>query len=267
MPEGIVFGNLDSPFALMLHRMGCTLHRANAVAINSFEEADPVATKYLHSKFQKYLTVGPFILASPQPFSDPNGCIPWLDHHEPSSVVYISFGTLVKPKPCELMALMESLIETGHPFLWSFRGSLMEQNFPADIVEKVLERGKIVPWAPQLAVLRHGAVGVFVTHCGWNALVESIVGGVPMIGRPFFGDQPMNRSTMEDGWKIGVGVEGGVFTREGTVRALELILSREEGEKMRERVGVLKEAALKSMEPGGSSTKNFNCLMEIVNKK
>lgn len=266
LPDGIVFGDFNSPFATMLLSMGRTLHRATAVVINSFEEADPVITQYLHSKFQKYLSVGPFALASPLPFSDPNGCIPWLDCHEPNSTVYISFGTLVKPKPSELMALMESLVETGRPFLWSLRGDLTELNIPGDVVEKALERGKIVPWAPQLAVLRHRSVGVFVTHCGWNSLVESIAGGVPMIGRPFFGDQPLNRSTMEDEWKIGVGVEGGVLTKEGTVRAFELILTREEGEKMRQRVGALKDALTKSMEPSGGSTKNFNSLMEIVNK-
>ncbi|OWM83203.1 hypothetical protein CDL15_Pgr011885 [Punica granatum] len=127
-----------------------------------------------------------------------------------------------------------------------------------------MEKGKIVPWTPQLAVLRHRSVGVFVTHCGWNSLVESITGGVPLTGRPFLWDQPLNRSTMEDEWKIGVGVEGGVITKEGTVRALKLILCSEEGKRMRERVGVLKEAALGSMEPNGSSTRNFKSLLEIV---
>ncbi|OWM83200.1 hypothetical protein CDL15_Pgr011882 [Punica granatum] len=102
-----------------------------------------------------------------------------------------------------------------------------------------MERGKIVPWAPHLVVLRHRLVGVFVTHCGWNSLVESIAGGVMLIGRPFLGDQPLNRSTMEDEWNIEVGVEGGVFTKEGTVRALKLILCSEGGKRMRERVGLL----------------------------
>ncbi|PKI79548.1 hypothetical protein CRG98_000023 [Punica granatum] len=80
----ILFGNRNSPFPRMLHSMGNTLHRATAVAVNCFEEAEPVVTKYLGSKIPKYLSIGPLGLASPPPFSDPNGCIPWLDHREPS---------------------------------------------------------------------------------------------------------------------------------------------------------------------------------------
>ncbi|KAK4790099.1 hypothetical protein SAY86_017403 [Trapa natans] len=264
----------------ILHSMARNLHRATAIVVNSFEEADPVITQQLHSKFQNYLSVGPFGLlpqatSSPNKYfsHDPNGCIPWLECHEPNSVVYISFGTIVKPKTSELMALMESLTETGHPFLWSFCGDLVEElsiisGGNLAVMEKALVRGKMVRWAPQLAVLRHPSVGVFVTHCGWNSLLESIAGGVPMIGRPFFADQPLNQTTMEDEWKIGLGVEGGVFTKQGTVRALEMVLSREEGKKMRLRVGALNDALVKSMEPDGSSSQNFNKLMmEIFNSK
>jgi UDP:flavonoid glycosyltransferase YjiC (YdhE family) len=58
-----------------------------------------------------------------------------------------------------------------------------------------------VPWAPQAAVLRHAAVGAFVTHSGWGSVTEGMAGGVPMACRPFFGDQLMNaRAVLLQGW-------------------------------------------------------------------
>ncbi|KAF8400342.1 hypothetical protein HHK36_013639 [Tetracentron sinense] len=80
LPEGIVAGEVDSPFSNMLHRMGQMLPRAAAVTINSFEEVNPTITDDLKSKFQKFLTVGPFSVMSSQP-SDPDlsGCLSWLD--------------------------------------------------------------------------------------------------------------------------------------------------------------------------------------------
>jgi anthocyanidin 3-O-glucosyltransferase len=38
LPEGVVLGNLDSPFSKMLYNIGLMLPQATAVAINSYEE-------------------------------------------------------------------------------------------------------------------------------------------------------------------------------------------------------------------------------------
>lgn len=98
-------------------------------------------------------------------------------------------------------------------------------------------------------------------------MVESIIGGVPMIVRPFFGDQPLNRRTVEVVWRIGVGIEGGGFTKTATVTALERVLLQEEGMKMKERIDVLKQLAHSTVDQhnDGSSTKNLRSLSEIIN--
>ena len=47
-----------------------------------------------------------------------------------------------------------------------------------------------MPWAPQLAVLAHPAVHLFVTHGGLTSMHEGLVAGKPLLVTPFFADQP-----------------------------------------------------------------------------
>lgn len=162
----------------------------------------------------------------------------------------------------ELVAVAEALEATGVPFLWSLKDH-SKANLPKGFLERTSLNGKVVPWAPQFEVLGHASIGVFITHCGWNSVTESVICGVPMICRPFFGDQNLNRRLVQDVWRIGVGVEGGVFTKSGLTRDLHLILAHE-GRKMREKIGVLKELGRKAIESNGSLTTNFISLLEVV---
>ncbi|XP_052200437.1 flavonol 3-O-glucosyltransferase F3GT2-like isoform X1 [Diospyros lotus] len=264
IPDGILTGKLDSPMAELLHNMAKHLPRATAVALNSFEELETAIAADLKSKLQKALCIGPSTLSSPAlSKSDENGCLSWLDKHEAAFVAYISFGTITTPPPNELLALAETLRSSKIPFLWSLRDH-SRGLLPEGFVEETESYGKMVTWAPQQEVLAHPSVGLFVTHCGWNSILESIAGGVPMICRPFFGDQQLNGRMVQDEWRIGVMVEGGIFTKAETIRALELVLSGEEGKKMREKIWVLKQNALEAVGPNGSSTTKFSTLVELI---
>ncbi|KAH7859798.1 hypothetical protein Vadar_005586 [Vaccinium darrowii] len=267
LPSGVVYGNLESPFSMMLYNMGQVLHKATAVAINSFEELEPEHNKVLESKFKKLLNCGPFNSISPPPPPSSNldkyGCIPWLDQHKTRSVAYIGFGSVATPPPVEIAALAEALEASGTPFLWSLRDNF-KKHLPEGFLKRTSELGKIMAWAPQVQVLAHSSIGVFINHCGWNSVLESIVAGVPIIGRPFFGDHQVDTWMVENVWKIGVRVEGGVFTKSGTMSALELVLSQEKGKELREQTGKYKEFALKAVGPKGRSTQNLNTLLELV---
>ncbi|KAM7252726.1 hypothetical protein ACFE04_008235 [Oxalis oulophora] len=81
----------------------------------------------------------------------------------------------------------------------------------------------------------------------------------------FYGDQQSNKQIIENVWKFGVGIEGNRFTKEGTIKALQKILFSDEGEKMRERILAKKDLSLKAVEEDGSSTRNFNTLLQIIN--
>nr|DAD42519.1 TPA_asm: hypothetical protein HUJ06_000749 [Nelumbo nucifera] len=264
LQEGILIGNLESPFYRMLHRMGQMLSRAAAVFINSFEEMEPATMEHMRSKLKISLTVGPITILAPPP-SGPGktGCLAWLDRQKPCSMVYVGFGSVVTPRPPELIALAEGLEASGGaPFLWSLRDDVKAQ-LPVRLVELTQERGMLVLWVPQRCVLDH-PVAVLITHGGWNSVVESISSGVPLISRPFFGDQKMNARLVSGVWGIGVTIRAGVFTREGVMDALDLVLSKDEGKKMREKGGTLRELARKAFGPEGSTTLHFTTLLETV---
>lgn len=269
LPEGVVFGNLNSVFARHLHRMGQELPRAAAVAINSFEGLDLALTVDFRSKFKDCLLVGPLnLLCLPRPpqpelDSDPSGCLRWLDRQRHGAVAYVSFGTVMPPPAVELGELAEGLEASGAPFLWSLKEKL-RAHLPAGFLERTRGLGLVVGWAPQPQVLGHAAVGAFVTHCGWNSVVESIAGGVPMVCRPFLGDQRLNARTVSSLWGVGVELEGRKMTRGGVAGALGAVLSSEEGKKMKERVCVLGEAARVAVRPGGSSAEALLALARIV---
>jgi hypothetical protein len=143
LPEMVV-DDINGPFGTMLHKMGLELPRAHAVAINSFDTVHNPIENELKTKFKLLLNVGPFILTTPQRMiSDEHGCIPWLSQQENSSVVYISFGSVVIPPPHELTALAEALEECGLSFIWAFRGN-PEETLPNGFMERTKTKGKIV---------------------------------------------------------------------------------------------------------------------------
>ncbi|KAL0383221.1 UNVERIFIED_CONTAM: Flavonol 3-O-glucosyltransferase F3GT2 [Sesamum calycinum] len=266
LPPEIFLDKNPSPLARTINKMVENLPKSTAVVLNSFEEIDPLITTDLKSKFQHFLNVGPSILSSPIPPrpDDKTGCLAWLEtQNRPKSVVYISFGTVITPPENELVALAEALETCHFPFLWSLNNQA-KKSLPEGFLERTNKIGKIVPWAPQLQVLGHSSVGVFVTHCGWNSILESICSCVPMICRPFFGDQKLNGRMVEESWKIGVRVQGGVFRKSETTEALNYIMRSESGKVIRENVNQLREKAGNAVKLEGSSTENFKNLLEII---
>jgi gallate 1-beta-glucosyltransferase len=138
---------------------------------------------------------------------DGNGCMAWLDAQPPGSVVYVAFGSLVNIGRCEMKAVAEGLLATGRALLWvvhdDSRGLL-----PGDVLAACYDNkgnNKIVEWCPQGLVLGHGAVGCFVTHCGWNSVSEALACAVPVIGYPWWSDQFTNAKF----WWTSIGSESG----------------------------------------------------------
>ncbi|KAH7659760.1 UDP-glucuronosyl/UDP-glucosyltransferase protein [Dioscorea alata] len=264
LPEGVVFGNIKSAFADLLHQMGQKLPHATCVVINTSDGLNPELDLDFQAKFKKCLNVGPLSHLFPQPLDpEKHGCLAWLDTQIEASVVYISFGTVIMPSPQELTEMAAGLEASGVPFLWSLK-DMARKHLPEGFLDRVAGRGLVVPWAPQTQVLGHLAVGAFLTHCGWNSVLESISCGVPLICRPFFGDQCLNAKTVSCVWEIGVAFESRTMEKEDMVRVLNVVLKTEEGKKMSEKADKLKTTALQATKPGGNSIKNFDTLVKMI---
>ncbi|KAJ0594815.1 putative anthocyanidin 3-O-glucosyltransferase [Helianthus annuus] len=127
----------------------------------------------------------------------------------PASVVLLCFGSMGSFDEVQVKEIARALEQSGHRFVWSLRRppSNGTTKVPSDyedpgvvLPEGFLERtngvGKVIGWAPQVALLAHSAVGGFVSHCGWNSLLESIWFGVPVATWPVYAEQQMNAFEM-----------------------------------------------------------------------
>ncbi|RVW81036.1 UDP-glucose flavonoid 3-O-glucosyltransferase 6 [Vitis vinifera] len=72
----------------------------------------------------------------------------------------------------------------------------IEEVLPEGFLHRTARIGKVIGWAPQIAVLAHSAVGGFVSHCRWNSLLESIWHGVPVATWPIYAEQQINAFQM-----------------------------------------------------------------------
>lgn len=204
----------------------------------------------------------------------------WLDSKDTDSVVFVSFGSLVRKLPKQLFEVGHGLEDSGRPFLWVVKEAEVAaapevQEWLGALEARTAGRGLVVRgWAPQLAILSHRAVGGFVTHCGWNSLLESVAHGVPVVTWPHFADQFLNEWLVVE--VLGVGVPVGVtapammfddenlaVARADIVRAVSALMGEgEEADERRRRAREYGEKAHGAMENGGSSYENLTHLIE-----
>lgn len=247
------------------------------VLINSFQELEPEALTSVLD-FVKIVPVGPLITSR----TDSGLCgeyIEWLDSQSDSSVLYISFGTLAVLSKKQLMELCKALIESRRPFLWvitdkSHRSKDNEEEKEVESIARFREEldaiGIVVSWCDQFRVLKHRSIGCFVTHCGWNSTLESLVSGVPVVAFPQWNDQMTNAKLLEESWKTGVRVtvkkeeeeEGSVVESEEIRRCIEELME-DKAEEFRRNATKWKDLAAETIREGGSS---FNHLKAFVDE-
>jgi UDP:flavonoid glycosyltransferase YjiC (YdhE family) len=256
------------------------------VLVNSFDALEPEALTAI--KKLNLVGVGPLIPSAFLDGKDPSDksfggdliqaskdhyYIEWLNSKAESSVVYVSFGSLsVLTKP-QTEELARGLLDSGYSFLWVIRDTDRNGKEEKEIEklscrEELEEKGMIVTWCSQVEVLSHPSLGCFVTHCGWNSSLESLVSGVPVIGFPQWTDQGTNAKLIQDVWKTGVRVnvnEEGIVESDEIKRCLELVMGDGEGgEEMRKNAKKWKELAREAAKEGGSSYNNLKAFVDEI---
>ncbi|XP_010243149.1 PREDICTED: crocetin glucosyltransferase, chloroplastic-like [Nelumbo nucifera] len=280
-------------FALpIFHEQIETLERETKprVLVNTFDALEPEALRVVEKI--DLIGVGPLIPSAFLDGKDPSDksfggdlfhgsadYMEWLNSKADSSVVYVSFGSIALLPKRQMEELASALIESGRPFLWVIRKNenaseetkKEEEAFLSRIEEQKRE-GMIVPWCSQVEVLSHPSVGCFLSHCGWNSTLESLVTGVRVVAFPQWTDQATNAMLIEGVCGTGVRVrakegEGdGVVEREEIMRCLDMVMEGENGEEMKRNARKWKELAKKAVKEDGSSDKNLRRFVEEIRK-
>ncbi|XP_031331314.1 UDP-glucuronosyltransferase 2A1-like isoform X1 [Photinus pyralis] len=104
--------------------------------------------------------------------------------------IYFSLGSSVRNEflpPDSLKAIMKTFGELPFVVLWKF---------DRDDLPGKPENVMVSQWVPQQDVLRHPNIKLFITQGGLQSMDEAIYEHVPMVGIPFYGDQPFNVKKM-----------------------------------------------------------------------
>lgn len=249
--------------------------------MNTFYELESKAVEVLRARCPVF-TVGPLLLPRGEESSVSieqevsfwkveDRCINWLDNQASASVLYVAFGSLSTFSDREQMEELALGLEASHqPFLWVIRQDAVDGSLSEFLPEGFLDRNKdrslIISWAPQLHVLKHPAVGGFLSHCGWNSMLENVaLGGIPMLCWPAIAEQKVNARVLVDDWKLALEFQrrdDGKVDRVEVERVVKALMQGEQGNEIRKRGAELNNLARKAVKRGGSSFENMEALVK-----
>ncbi|KAE8023170.1 hypothetical protein FH972_008906 [Carpinus fangiana] len=267
----------DNLFANIFKEDSPKVPKLNGVVINSFEGLEAESLEALNGG--KVVEGLPFVFAV-GPLAacefervECGDQLKWLDDQPNGSVVYVSFGSRTAMSRDQTREIGNGLIKSGCRFLWVVKDKKVDKEeeegldevVGRELMENTKGKGLVVKnWVDQGEILRHRAVGGFVSHCGWNSVIEAAWHGVPILGWPQHGDQKINAEVVEMSG-LGMWVRSWGWAEQVVVKGEEI------GERIREMMGSellrrkaagVKEEARKAVGDGGSCGINLMRLFE-----
>ncbi|GJU48422.1 UDP-glycosyltransferase 88B1-like protein [Tanacetum coccineum] len=277
MPK-LLFDRNSSPYKIFL-KTATNMRQASGLIANSFLGFEQRAVNTLRDgkcvpdgPTPPVYLVGPLIAAGNQEDCSENECLKWLNSQPSKTVVFLCFGSMGVFKKDQLKEIAIGLEKSGQKFLWVVRDPpsddknepnssgkefRLDDILPEGFLARTSDKGLVVKnWAPQPAILSHDSVGGFVSHCGWNSTLESVVAGVPMVAWPLYAEQSMNRVYLAQEIKVALAVKmspDGFVTSEALAQTVRELMEGDEGRAVREQSLEMSRRAKAAMENGGSS--------------
>lgn len=108
----------------------------SGLIINTFDELEVQSLPQVATNYRKVYSVGPLhaflnskngqhqsqlISSNACLWKADKNCMAWLDSQPSRSVIYVSFGSLIKMSVSQLLEFWHGLVNSGHPFLWVIR--------------------------------------------------------------------------------------------------------------------------------------------------
>ncbi|XP_055823910.1 solanidine UDP-glucose glucosyltransferase 1-like [Solanum dulcamara] len=216
-------------------------------------------------------------------------CFNWLEDQAPNSVLFVCFGSMIRFSDDQLKEMAIGLKAANCHTIWVFREQDKNQEdekhcsdwCPNDFKEIIGENNKkifiIQGWAPQQLILKHRAIGGFLTHCGWNSILESLAVGVPLITWPLFSDNFYSDKLLEkldlaigigaDVWNSGFILSCPPISGEKIELAVKRLMNNsEESRKIRENAKLMAKKLKIATEEGGSSHSQLIGLIEEIKR-
>ncbi|KAM0031939.1 putative flavonol 3-O-glucosyltransferase [Helianthus debilis subsp. tardiflorus] len=168
-----------------------SMRKAKGILINTFLELETHAINWFSgTNFPPVYPVGPLLnLDGVAGKADDTDVFRWLDNQPRASVVLLCFGSMgcfdeAQLKEIQSFEVLPADYDDPRVVL------------PDGLFERTSGVGKVIGWARQVSLLSHEAVGGFVSHCGWNSMIESLWFGVPTATLPIYYEQQMNAFEM-----------------------------------------------------------------------
>ncbi|KAE8669495.1 putative UDP-glucosyl transferase 88A1 [Hibiscus syriacus] len=195
------FFSADHGFTATLLSNVKALPYCNGIIMNTFESFEPeslsaIKNKRALSNLPTILPIG--LLETYELNINQARYLPWLNDQPAESVVLLSFGSRTAMSKDQIRELRDGLERSGHQFLWVLKTKKVDKDENEEDLEEILgslflERTKdrcmvLKEWVNQQDVLGHSAIGGFVSHCGWNSVMEAARNGVPVLAWPQHGD-------------------------------------------------------------------------------
>ncbi|MED6176832.1 hypothetical protein PIB30_092077 [Stylosanthes scabra] len=250
------------------------VQNAQYLLFNSIYEIEPKAIETLKSKYPfPVYTIGPLIPFYEVTSNEHSNYMQWLDSQPKGSVLYISLGSYLSISNEQMEELIAGLFDSGVRFLMVYRGpnkTLLSQNSNSSMMN-----GLFVPWCDQLRVLSHNSIGGFLSHCGWNSVLEAMFCGVPILTFPISIDQVPNSKQIVEDWKVGVELKERlrinkendvVVMRKEIGRIVKCLIDSEsrEGRELRGRASNVRDVCRNAIVEGGSSLQGLNAFLEDI---